>query len=174
VPLNETLLTSGTWEYEVEEVHDGLGNFVSFAAVDDDERPKHQVTAIRQSFQVHERPRVFLRGCSPQSPIRVARNDMALLPVMYESTGKHAIDTPHALAYLFTPEADIVADGYHSANAQLKKQSVKSANDKPLIKEAGLYTLKSVSTDFCEGEVLEPTSCLLQNPPEPSLVTQSD
>jgi nucleoporin POM152 len=174
VPLNETLLTSGTWEYEVEEVHDGLGNFVSFAAVDDEERPKHQVTAIRQSFLVHERPRAFLRGCSPQTPIRVAKNNMAILPVMYESTGKHSIDAPHALAYLFTPEADIVVDGYHNPNAQLKKQSVKSAKDQPLIKEAGLYTLKSVSTDFCEGEVLEPLSCLLQNPQEPGLAINSE
>ncbi|KAF1844039.1 uncharacterized protein K460DRAFT_286943 [Cucurbitaria berberidis CBS 394.84] len=174
VPLNETLSTSGTWEYEVEEVQDGLGNFVSFVTVDDEERPKAKTAGIRQSFHVHERPKAFLKGCNPQSPLRVAKGDIARLPVYYSSTGKHAIDSVHAIEYLFTPEADIVTDGYHSSNAELKKQTVKTAREQPLIKEAGLYTIKTVSTEFCDGEVLEPTSCLLQNPPEPELSITSE
>ncbi|CAO2656463.1 Nn.00g052660.m01.CDS01 [Neocucurbitaria sp. VM-36] len=174
VPLNETLATSGVWEYEVEEVQDGLGNFVSFVNVDDDERPKPKFAGIRQSFQVHERPKAYLKGCNPQSPLRVAKGDIARLPVHYSSTGKHAIDAVHAIEYLFTPEADIVADGYHSPNAELKKQTVRNAREQPLIKEAGLYTLKTVGTEYCDGEVLEPTSCLLQNPPEPDLSITSE
>jgi nucleoporin POM152 len=175
VPLNATLLTSGIWEYEVEEVHDGLGNRVSFAAVDDDEQPKNNFAGIRQSFKVHERPKVYLKGCSPQTPLKSAKGNVEKLPVVYESTaGRHPIESQHTLKYLFTPEADIVGNGYHSANAALKSQTVKSTKEQPLIKEAGLYTLKSVSTSFCEGEVLEPMSCLLQNPPEPSLAIQAD
>ncbi|EAT80514.1 hypothetical protein HBI56_190460 [Parastagonospora nodorum] len=174
VPLNETVTTSGLWEYEVEEVHDGFGNMVNFAALDDDERPKHKATGLRQTFQVHERPTIFLKGCSPQTPIKVARNNVERLPVAYSSTSRKAIEAPHTISYIFTPEQDIVTDGYHSADAKLKKEVMRSTKEQPLIQAPGLYTLKSVSTDFCEGEVLEPTSCLLQNPPEPNLSLTSD
>jgi nucleoporin POM152 len=174
VPLNETVTISGLWEYEVEEVQDGFGNLVNFAAVDEDERPKHKGTGLRQAFEVHERPTIFLRGCSPQSPIKVARNNVERLPVTYSSTSRKAIEAPHIVSYLFTPENDIVTDGYHSQNAILKKETMRSTKEQPLIQNAGLYTLKSVSTEFCEGEVLEPTSCLLQNPPEPTLSLTSE
>ncbi|KAF1365077.1 hypothetical protein EJ07DRAFT_161190 [Lizonia empirigonia] len=174
VPLNETLATSGRWEYEVVEVQDGLGNIVNFLNVDDDERPKAKLAGIRQSFEVQERPRAYLRGCDAQKPLRVAKGEVARLPVHYTSTGKQAIEGAHAIEYLFTPEADIIKDGYHSPNAALKKQTMRTIREQPLISEAGLYTIKSVSTDFCEGEVLEPASCLLQNPPEPGLSLTSE
>jgi nucleoporin POM152 len=174
VPLNETLSTSGRWEYEVEEVQDGLGNVINFLNVDDDERPKAKLAGARQSFEVRERPKAYLRGCNPQSPLRVAKGEVARLPVHYGSTGKQAIEGAHAIEYLFTPETDIVTDGYHSPNAALKKQTMRTIREQPLISDAGLYTIKSVSTEFCEGEVLEPTSCLLQNPPEPGLSLTSE
>lgn len=174
VPLNETLATSGRWEFEVTEVQDGLGNTINFLNVDDDERPKTKLAGIRQSFEVQERPRAYLRGCDPQKPLRVAKGEVARLPVQYSSTGKQAIEGAHAIEYLFTPESDIVTDGYHSANAALKKQTMRTTREQPLISDAGLYTIKSVSTDFCEGEVLEPASCLLQNPPEPGLSLTSE
>lgn len=174
VPLNETVTVSGLWEYEVFEVHDGLGNVVNYAAVDDDERPKHKATGLREAFKVHERPTIHLRGCSPQTPIKVAKNNVERLPVTYSSTSKRAIEGQHTITYLFTPEKDIVTDGYHSNDAVLKKEVMRNTKEQPLIQAPGLYTLKSVSTDFCEGEVLEPTSCLLQNPPEPALSLTSD
>jgi nucleoporin POM152 len=173
VPLNETLTTSGSWEYEIEEVQDGLGNFVSYVNVDDDDRPRHRVPDIRQLFEVHERPTAFLKGCSPQTPLRVPKGNTARLPVAYASTGKGAIDSAHTVGYLFTPQENIVADGYHSPDAALQKQ-VLQKGQQPTIKAAGLYTIKSVSTDFCDGEVFEPTSCLLQNPPEPELTLDSE
>lgn len=173
VPLNETLSTSGLWEYDVEEVQDGLGNFVNYRHVDDDERPKPKHAGIRRSFEVHERPTAYLKGCNPQSPLRVAKGNVARLPVHYGSTGKHAIDSEHTVEYLFTPQSDIVADGYHSPDAVLKKQLLRKG-EQPTIKEAGLYTIKTVATEFCDGEVFEPTSCLLQNPPEPELSISSE
>ncbi|KAL1800547.1 hypothetical protein ACET3X_000889 [Alternaria dauci] len=173
VPLNESLTTSGSWEYEIEEVQDGLGNLVSYVNVDDDERPRPKVAGIRQLFEVHERPTAFLRGCSPQNPLRVPKGEAARLPVQYGSTGKNAIDGAHTVEYLFTPQENIIADGYHSPDAVLQKQVMRKG-EQPTIKVAGLYTIKSVSTDFCDGEVFEPTSCLLQNPPEPDLTLDSE
>lgn len=174
VPLNETVTTSGLWEYEVEEVTDGLGNMINYAALDEDERPKHKGVGIRQSFEVHERPTIHLRGCGPQHPIKVAKNNVEQLPVVYSSTSKHPIDAQHVISYLFTPEGDIIADGHHSPDAKLQTETMKTSTAQPLISAPGLYTLKSVSTGFCEGEVLEPTSCLLQNPPEPGLSLDSE
>jgi nucleoporin POM152 len=173
VPLNESLTTSGSWEYEIEEVQDGLGNFVSYVNVDDDERPRHRVPDIRQLFEVHERPTAFLKGCGPQTPLRVPKSHSARLPVAYGSTGKGAIDSAHTIEYLFTPQENIIADGYHSPDAALQKQSLRKG-EQPTVMAAGLYTIKGVSTDFCEGEVFEPTSCLLQNPPEPELTLDSE
>ncbi|KAF1922630.1 nucleoporin Pom152 [Didymella exigua CBS 183.55] len=174
VPLNETLSTSGRWEYEVIEVRDGLGNVVNFRDVDDDERPKAKFAGLRQSFDVQERPKAYLRGCDPSKPLRVAKGEVARLPVHYGSTGKQAIDGQHTIEYLFTPETEIVTDGYQSPNAVSKKQTMRNVREQPLISEAGLYTIKAVSTDTCEGEVLEPASCLLQNPPEPGLSLTSE
>jgi nucleoporin POM152 len=174
VPLNETLSTSGRWEYEVVEVRDGLGNVVNFRDVDEDERPKAKFAGLRQSFEVQERPKTYLRGCDPSRPLRVAKGEVARLPVHYSSTGKQAIEGQHIIEYLFTPETEIITDGYQSPNAALKKQTMRTVREQPLISEAGLYTIKSVSTDTCGGEVLEPASCLLQNPPEPGLSLTSE
>ena len=173
VPLNETLVSSGLWEYEVEEVQDGLGNFVSYVNVDDEDRPRSKIAGIRQAFEVHERPTAYLKGCNPQTPLRVPKGNAARLPVFYGSTGKQAIESAHAIEYLFTPRANIIRDGYHSTDAESKKQTMKKG-EQPIIKEAGLYTIKAVSTEFCDGEVFEPTSCLLQNPPEPDLSISSE
>ncbi|KAF2122489.1 hypothetical protein BDV96DRAFT_608525 [Lophiotrema nucula] len=170
VPLSETLAHGGTWLYEVEEVEDALGNVVSYTAYEDDDRPKASIKGIRQSFKVHERPTVVLQECTPQKPLRVAKGQGARLPIKFDSTGKGAIrDAQHTIEYVFTSEADLLPDGYHSDRAELKRQTLKTIRDQPHIAASGLYTVKSVKTEFCEGEVLEPASCLLQNPPEPQL-----
>ena len=174
VPLNETLATGRYWEYAVEEVRDGLGNHVSFVDIEDEDHPKTKTTGMHQRFEVHERPKVFLDGCNPQNPIRIAKGNKKPLPLKYASTGKGRVDGPHKIEYLFTAAADVGADGHQSANAVVKKETLKPASGKLLASDAGLYTLKSVSTDFCEGDVLEPTSCLVQNPPEPELILTSD
>lgn len=170
VALNETLTNAGVWKYEVEEVTDALGNFVSYISHDDEEQPKAKgYLGLQQSFIVHERPKAELAGCNPQHPLRIPKGDVTRLPVKYGSTGGSAITAPHTIEYLFTPEADLLVDGYHGPNAVLQAQELKSIREQPKISESGLYTLKSVSTQFCKGEVLEPASCLLQNPPVPEL-----
>lgn len=174
VPLNEILATGGRWEYAVEEVRDALGNFISFVTTDEEDRPKAKPTGLHQSFRVHERPKASLKGCGPQNPLQAPKGEGKRLPVEYFSTGKKPIDGAHTISYLFTHEADIVAEGYHSPSAELQKKTMRSIREQPLIAAPGLYTIKSISTEFCEGEVLEPTSCLLQNPPEPELSLSSE
>ena len=47
VGLKDTLATSGKWKYSVEEVRDGLGNFVSYTALDEDDQPRHKHVGIK-------------------------------------------------------------------------------------------------------------------------------
>ncbi|KAJ9647106.1 hypothetical protein H2199_002092 [Coniosporium tulheliwenetii] len=171
VPLNETLTTSGTWTYTVDEVQDALGNVVSYAAREDEGgRHKHKGVNLHQALTVHERPLIFLRGCDTQHPLRVAKGQSTALPVSYGSTGKQgSIALPHTIEYLFTPDEALSATGEHSEKPHIHSLTVKNTNQRPSIHESGLYTLKSVSTEFCKGEVMEPASCLLQNPPEPDI-----
>jgi nucleoporin POM152 len=173
VALNETLTHSGVWSYAVEEVSDGLGNIVNYVSFDDDDRPKPKTTAL-QTLSVHERPNIKLQGCDTQHPLQTAKGTVVRLPILYGSTGRSGIDTPHTIEYLFTPEADLSLNGDHSPAAELKKQVMKTSREQPLISASGLYTLTSVSTEFCGGEVLEPASCLLQNPLEPELSISSE
>lgn len=171
VPLNETLTTSGAWTYTVDEVQDALGNVVSYAAREDEGgRHKHRGVNLHQALTIHERPLIFLRGCDTQHPLRVAKGQSTALPVSYGSTGKQgSIALPHTIEYLFTPDEALSATGEHSANPHTHSLTIKNTNQRPAIHESGLYTLKSVSTEFCKGEVMEPASCLLQNPPEPDI-----
>jgi nucleoporin POM152 len=177
VPVNETLFNSGRWWYAIDEVHDALGNMLSYAPqLDDYERPKAKITDQQQLFTVHERPRISLRGhgergCDSQHPLKVAKGDKQQLPVKFESEGRGPIvDEAHTVQYLFTSTDDILSNGDHNPEREeIRKHIFKNNHDSLLIGESGLYSLTSVSTQFCEGEVMEPASCLLQNPPEPEV-----
>jgi nucleoporin POM152 len=173
VSLNETLGDSGVWAYAVEEVTDGLGNHVNYVSLDEDDRPRAKPSATH-SFTVHERPNVVVTDCNAQRPLQVAKGQSTRLPLKYGSTGKRPIDSPHIIEYLFTPESDLLPEGDHSPDAQLKRETMRTNQDQPLISASGLYTVKSISTEFCQGEVLEPASCLLRNPPEPELSLSSE
>ncbi|KAF2752010.1 hypothetical protein M011DRAFT_415052 [Sporormia fimetaria CBS 119925] len=174
VPLNETLSASGVYTYAVEEVTDAIGNHVNFLAADEEDRPKLKPAAMH-TVTVHERPKVSLKACNAQNPLQVAKGEVIRLPLHYQSSGKGPIECPHIIEYLFTPEEDLLSTGDHASTAQLKRETMRTNREQPLVSASGLYTLKSVSTDFCEGEVLEPASCLLRNPPEPELtITKED
>lgn len=176
VPLSESLGTAGKWVYSLVEVQDGFGNTVNYSDRDHDgqERRAARSSNLHQVISVHERPTVNLNGCTPQHPLKVAKGSSASLPVQFGSTGKGAIaDTPFHVDYVFSPQGDISATGEHGSVVQQKRESVKNGKQQLLIKDTGLYTITGVSTDFCKGEVLEPASCLLQNPPQPELSISS-
>ncbi len=171
VPLNESLSTSGNWIYSIDEVHDACGNVANYSRQDlDVDHASQRGSHLQQTFHVHERPKAALRGCTPQHPLRVAKGQTVNLPIEYGSTGRGEIPgASYTLSYLFTPLEDLKSDGEHAADALLESVAVKNMHQSPAIRQPGLYTLKSIATQHCNGEVLEPTSCLLFNPPEPDL-----
>ena len=178
IPLNESLGVSGGWQYMIDEVQDALGNVANYSNLRTLEQ-HHQRTLksrqLEQHFQVHERPRAALREYDSQHSVKVEKGKAKSLPVKFSSTGSaKAEDTPYILSYLFTPQEDILRDQKHSNAAILKEVLVRDPNQGLEVREPGLYTLHSVSTEFCEGEIMEPSSCLLMNPPEPDLAISAE
>lgn len=177
VPISESLATSGTWSYTIEEIVDGFGNKVSYSGRDKDEHSRHAPKSSnnRQIFNVHERPNVVFNGCSPQRPLKVAQGQYASLPLVYGSTGKNEIaNATYHLEYRFTPEESLAAGGDLSAVQEIKTFKPHASGQKPLVQLPGLYTLTGVASEHCSGDVREPASCLLENPPRPSLTLTSE
>ena len=171
VPISESMDRSGSWVYSIDSVRDAFGNAVKYSTREhaDQERHVAKSSHLHQVITVHERPTVNLRGCSPQHPLKVAKGQAANLPVQFGSTGRTELTGAYNVEWLFSPQDGVSATGEHMAATQLKKGTMKNNKEQPRIVHAGLYTLTSVSTDFCPGEVLEPASCLLQNPPQPQV-----
>lgn len=179
VPLSEGMGTAGRWIYSLLEVTDGFGNKIKYTNHDHEFTDRHNPKSgrLHQAITVHERPTINLRGCSPQNPLNVAKDSWAYLPVQYHSTSTGrgtAPGTPYHIQYKFTPQVDISANGEHSAHAKMINVTIKDIKQLPSIQAAGLYTITGVSTDFCSGDIFEPASCLLQNPPEPSMTIEAE
>ena len=178
IPINESLGVSGGWHYIIDEVQDALGNAANYSHVRTvaQHQPRgFKGSHLEQYFQVHERPRAALREYDSQHPMKVERGNSKSLPVELSSTGSgKAEDAPYRLSYLFTPQNAILPDQRQSSAAALKEVLVRDSNQGFEVREPGLYTLHSVSTEFCGGEIMEPSSCLLLNPPEPDVAISAE
>ncbi|KAI9868441.1 MAG: hypothetical protein M1813_005885 [Trichoglossum hirsutum] len=175
VPLNESLSISGTWLYSIDEVQDACGNVANYSLRNDDgEQIKPRGANVEQTFIVHERPRASMSGCDSQHPLKIAKGRTALLPIQLGSTGQGAADIGHTLTYMFTPNEQLHANGEHAANAKVEEVFLKSPAQGSPVKDQGLYTLKTVSSQFCAGDVMEPASCLVLNPPEPDMAMAAE
>ncbi|KAM0322432.1 hypothetical protein ACHAQA_009499 [Verticillium albo-atrum] len=177
VRLNETLDSSGQWQYAVTEVHDGFGNVQKYGDggpdLDYRPRPKHLV----RNFEVKERPSAQLSGCDLRTPLKVGKGKATRLPVAFSlpaSGGKIPEDTSHTLVWKFSPIDTLTSGGEHGDHVSTGSYTAKNSRDRPLVSESGLYTLTTVSSGSCEGEVQEPSSCLLLNPLEPSLSLRAE
>lgn len=175
ITISESLGSPGQWAYYITEVRDAFGNAVQYSSRELENSQKHgaKTPPLRQAITVHERPTVHLRGCTPQSPLKVAKGQSAKLPLQFGFAGAgNKVETsgaPYHLDVLFSPRNDVTAVGEHLHSAQTLKLDIRDTKDLPSVKEPGLYSISGVSTDFCQGEVLQPASCVLQNPPQPEL-----
>ena len=175
VPLNESLTSSGKWAYSVEEVQDVYGNVVRYAPQPDDaEQSKSKRAGLEQSFHVHEPPQVRFQGCDLQKPIVIAKARDLAIPLQFTAGGKEMVQsTPLTIEYLFTPADQLPLQDEQSQNAERKEIVLNERAQLPPIADGGLYTLTSIATEHCIGEVLEPSSCLLQHAPEPEVTVSS-
>ncbi|KAH6606225.1 hypothetical protein Trco_005378 [Trichoderma cornu-damae] len=172
VRLNESMATPGEWEYSVEEVNDAFGNVVKYADPNED-LDATKTKWLTQRFSVKERPKIRMQGCDLRNPLKVARGRATKLPISFGLAGP-VDDTSHKITWEFSPIDSVTNSGDHGDQVSIGRHSAKNSLDKPLVSEPGLYTLKSVSSGSCEGEVDEPSSCLLLNPLEPHLSLRTE
>ena len=170
VPLNESLNTLGSWVYTIEEVQDARGNVANYSlrTVEGD-RTLATTHPLEHVFTIHQRPKASLETDKSTCDIRVARGRSAVLPVKVDASGRGEIEMPCTVSYRYTSADKLKPSDEHSSNATLGTFKIATPGDQPKIRRPGLYTLESVATPYCAGDVLEPTSCMLINPPEPDL-----
>jgi nucleoporin POM152 len=175
VRLNESMTPSGKWLYSIDEVHDSAGNVANFSARGEDgEHIYPKGSHLEHAFNVHERPVVHLKDCDTHNPMRVARGASSTLPVEFGSPGPTHDSTRHTITWQFSPIDKLTANGDHGDDVIIEEFVSKHPRQKPEIRRAGLYTLKTITNQFCDGEIKEPASCLLLNPPEPELSITSE
>ncbi|KAH8887072.1 putative nuclear pore protein [Thozetella sp. PMI_491] len=174
VGLNESMHTGGHWQYSVDAVHDAFGNVVKYPSPADDPEMKPKPKHLVQNFVVKERPRVSVQGCDLRNPLKVAKGNSKELPVVFEIAGRTPDDTSHSLTWQFSPIDTLTKSGDHGEDVTVMSYQAKNARDRPKISAPGLYTLKSVASGTCEGDVQEPSSCLLLNPLEPKLTIRAE
>lgn len=172
VSLSEAMTSAGKWEYSVDEVHDAFGNVARYAQQGEDP----DATGIQEltyKFNVQERPKASMQGCDLRNALKVAKGKSVRLPVSFSSSGLPA-DAAYRIEWEFSPIDSLTNSGDHGDKVSLTKYEAKSSRDKPDVRAPGLYTLKSVSSGQCEGDVDEPSSCLILNPLEPHLSIKSE
>lgn len=173
VGLNESMNMAGNWQYSVDEVHDAFGNKVSYQQSEDQD-PKPKSKDLFQKFVVRERPRATIAGCDLRNPLKIAKGKTTKLPIQIGRPGSTPDNTAYTLTWQFSPIDTLTKSGDHGDVVELASFTTKSVSDQPTISAPGLYTLKSVSCDSCEGEIEEPSSCLLLNPLEPTISIQAE
>ncbi|KAK2628892.1 hypothetical protein QTJ16_001995 [Diplocarpon rosae] len=160
----------GSWLYSIMEIHDATGNVANFSTGSDDgEHIYPKGLHLEQAFTVHERPTSRFSNCDSRNPLMVANGKSVQLPVDYSSPGRISDDTSHTVSWKFSPLDSLTKNGDHGPDAVTEEYFAKTAYSNPEIRRPGLYTLTGVKSKFCEGEIREPASCLLLNPPEPEL-----
>ena len=171
VSLNESMDSAGEWVYAVDEVHDVFGNVMTYNDGDGTEELERKSKAPSQQlshkFDVQERPRVRMNGCDLRSPLKVARGKAAQLPIEYRLQG--SADSAHKVTWEFSPIDTLTNSGDHGDVVIQGDFTAKDATEQPKVMEPGLYTLKTVTSGSCAGQVDEPSSCLLLNPLEPHM-----
>ncbi|KAI1932797.1 hypothetical protein LOZ66_006737 [Ophidiomyces ophidiicola] len=169
IPLNESLEAGGQWTYLIDEIHDAYGNIMNYTEL----RHRHaDFTSQSQRFFVHERPRLSFLGCNSQTSLQAATGETIELPVHFHSVGDGQLaDGPFTLGYSFFetfPRDDPQESG------DIRDFILGNVSEKPRIKNPGWYSIISISSRFCSGDILEPSSCLLHNPPMPRLSIRKD
>ena len=162
--VNEILNQNGTWTYVVEDIEDGFGNKIVY----DTDNAKEMAKASRAStLTVHNRPVIDLVNCDSQHPLRVAKDELVTLPVRIRPVGQlHTSDWPLKLKYSFTAESEGEIPALEDNTYEIANSNELS---RPRITRPGRYSIDSVESQFCLGEVVEPSSCALYNPPKPAV-----
>ncbi len=146
----------GLFEVDLHTVSDSLGN---------EFKPPE---AYRQRiFRVHQRPSIsFSNGCSQSNPLKILKNGRVGLPITYFD--RDVDDSQLHVRLSFEPHP---GSSLSSWDKKIDVPTrVKAYNYE--VKQAGIYTIRSVSGTACEGSVLEPAICVVEELPMPHATVQ--
>ena len=136
----------GLWSYSLNDVRDALGNIVEF-----------KDAPSGYSITVHETPKVSLRGCTENNPIKVLKGRDTNLYFNVETTEAGPFD----ITIAFTPPDSTEV-------SSIRKHQLSHKRDSLSITEPGVYSILNITTRYCTGDVLAPQSCLAITPSEPT------
>ena len=142
-----SLDTVGLWRFVLTNVRDALGNVVEF----DDSLSGYSVT-------VHETPKINLRGCSEDNPLKVLKGRDTNLNFNIQTSESGPFDVTLSYTSPDSTEPNVV-----DTHRLIHKRDGLS------VTKPGFYTIANMSSRYCPGEVLAPQSCLVITPPEPTL-----
>ena len=172
VPINESMSAAGRWEYMIHDVHDAYGNGVNYT----EDRPQDSIWAkasvrnLYHSFVVHERPKLAWQGCDANKPVRVERGKLGGLPFEFKPAEITALEEgPFTVQYRFSPLDNEGSNQEQMDDTGLRQTTITGDQKSLRVRAPGRYTWVSISSKYCDGEILEPSSCSLVNPPEPNL-----
>lgn len=171
VRLNESMTIVGDWTYAIDEVRDAVGNAASFTEVGEDgERLYPKGLQMDKTFKVLQRPLASFDGCDLQNPVRAGEGMPIKMPIRLDKfRTKPSSDPDTQVKWKFSPIDTLTPSGEHGDQAVEESFEPTDGQKRPSITKAGLYTLLSVTSQNCEGEIREPDSCMLINPPKPDL-----
>ena len=147
-----SLDTIGLWNYRLSQVGDALGNVVDF------ENEDELLPLPGYTIAVHETPKVSLRGCSEDNPIKVLKGRDTNLYFNVNTVEAGPFDI--VLSYSPPDSTD---------PATVQSYQLMHKRDSLSVTDPGIYTLLNISSPYCKGDVLAPQSCLVITPSEPSL-----
>ncbi|KAF8461135.1 hypothetical protein BDZ91DRAFT_700023 [Kalaharituber pfeilii] len=166
IPLNESLASAGDWVYAIDTVKDACGNVVHYSRITEDgDKMIPKTENLAHTFTVHGRPQASFLRCDPLNPMS--------LPPGRETNLQFNLDFrkgdgPYTLQYTYSPH-ETADPGVQAIEAVTKDVKIKTPTTAITIGEPGLYTLKSISNKYCQGDILEPSTCLVITPPKPSV-----
>ncbi|CAN6663552.1 nucleoporin Pom152p [Trichomonascus vanleenenianus] len=163
VDMDTTLGTTGEWMYSIDEIEDAFGNVIDYSKLyDSREDAKLMMSkSLSYGFMVHSRPQVHFKGCDAETPIKLAKGSTVGLPLYL--TGSDA-NGP----FTVTIERSSTQDG-PEGTPEVFEHTFSGQSDRLVVKQPGIYRLKSINGRFCAGDVVESSSCLVYIPPEPTM-----
>lgn len=168
IEMDTALSTTGEWIYYIDEVEDALGNVVSYTKkYNNREDPRVLFSkSLAYGFTVHSRPQISFKGCSPENPIKIRKGATARLPISIQ--GIDASEGPFRAEF----EHSTLTDSFESDLQSNFHHNFTNLVDSLIAKDAGMYTMLDLEGQYCKGTVIEPATCLVYVPPEPSVVVK--
>ncbi|ODQ65762.1 hypothetical protein NADFUDRAFT_51042 [Nadsonia fulvescens var. elongata DSM 6958] len=161
--LDSNLGITGQWMFNIDEVQDALGNLVNFTQLYQSREQAKILSSqsLSYGFMVHPRPKVRYQSCSIESPVKIAKGKTAEVPLII--TGEKN-DGPYEVTFEYTSP-----DENPDALLNTFTKNFTRQNGWIAVNKAGLLKIKSIRGAYCEGDVLDSSTCLSLIPAEPSL-----